>query len=116
MKVPKLICGKGWRALIFPPSVTRPLTDSPCNLEKSEKQEILAKAKHVIDAHLRSQARAACATFQARCTRAFLCASFIDLRMSSMPSSVILLDLHNCAIARTRVLLIWMGDDLRFYA
>ena len=33
-----------------------------------------------------------------------------------MPSSVILFDLHNCAVARTRVLLIWMGDDLPFYA
>jgi hypothetical protein len=42
--------GKGWRASIFPPSATRPIADSPCNLEKSERDEIVAEAKRVIDA------------------------------------------------------------------
>jgi hypothetical protein len=44
--------GKGWRASIFAPNATRPLADSPSNLEKSDKQEIVAQAKRVIDAHL----------------------------------------------------------------
>jgi hypothetical protein len=46
--------GKGWRASIFAPNVMRPLADSPSNLEKSDKKEIVAKAKRVIDAHLTS--------------------------------------------------------------
>ena len=45
--------GRGWRASIFPPSATRPLADSPCNLEKSERNEIVAEAKRVIDARQR---------------------------------------------------------------
>ena len=45
--------GKGFRALIFPPDATRPLPDSPCNLEKGEENEIVAEAKRVIDGHLR---------------------------------------------------------------
>jgi hypothetical protein len=47
------LVGKGWRASIFAPSATRPLTDSPCDLEKRDKHEIVAQAKRVIDAHLR---------------------------------------------------------------
>jgi hypothetical protein len=43
--------GKGWRASIFAPNAMRPLADSPSNLEKSDKKEILAQAKRVIDAH-----------------------------------------------------------------
>ena len=44
--------GKGWRASIFAPQAARPLADSPSNLEKSDKQDILTEAKRVIDAHL----------------------------------------------------------------
>jgi hypothetical protein len=44
--------GKGWRASIFAPHAARPLADSPSNLEKSDKQDILTEAKRVIDAHL----------------------------------------------------------------
>jgi hypothetical protein len=44
--------GKGWRASIFAPSAIRPLADNPSNLEKSDKKEIVAEAKRVIDAHL----------------------------------------------------------------
>jgi hypothetical protein len=44
--------GKGFRASIFPPTATRPLANSPCNLEKSEEIEIVAEAKRLIDAHL----------------------------------------------------------------
>ena len=43
--------GKGWRASIFAPNAMRPLADSPSNLEKSDKKEIVAQAKRVIDAH-----------------------------------------------------------------
>jgi hypothetical protein len=43
--------GKGWRASIFAPNAMRPLADSPSNLEKSDKKEILAQAKRFIDAH-----------------------------------------------------------------
>jgi hypothetical protein len=39
--------GKGWRASIFAPGSTRPLTQSPSNLEK-----IVAEAKRIIDARL----------------------------------------------------------------
>jgi len=44
--------GKGWRAVIFAPGSTRPLADSPSNLEKSRTEEIVAEAKRVIDARL----------------------------------------------------------------
>ena len=37
----------------FMPSAARPLTDSPCNLKKSDKHEIVAEAKRLIDPHLR---------------------------------------------------------------
>ena len=43
---------KGWRASIFMPNATRPLADSPSNLEKSDKKEIVSEAKRVIDTHL----------------------------------------------------------------
>ena len=42
--------GKGWRASIFAPGSTRPLADSPSNLEKSRTEEIVAEAKRIIDA------------------------------------------------------------------
>ena len=44
--------GKGWRASIFAPGTTRPLADSPVNLEKSPTEEIVAQAKRIIDARL----------------------------------------------------------------
>jgi hypothetical protein len=40
--------GKGWRASIFAPNAMRPLADSPSNLEKSDKKEIVAQAKRII--------------------------------------------------------------------
>jgi hypothetical protein len=49
--------GRGWRASIFAPNAMRPLDDSPSNLEKSDKKEIVAQAKRVIDAHLTSASR-----------------------------------------------------------
>lgn len=49
--------GKGWRASIFAPNARRPLTNSPFNLEKSEKEQIVAEAKRIIDAQLGEQAR-----------------------------------------------------------
>ena len=42
--------GKGWRAAIFAPGSTRPLAESPSNLEKSRTEEIVAEAKRIIDA------------------------------------------------------------------
>ena len=47
--------GKGWRALIYSPDSTSARPDSPTNLEKSHKEEIVAEAKRIIDAHLGSQ-------------------------------------------------------------
>jgi hypothetical protein len=44
--------GKGWRASIYSPSSTRPLSNSPTNLEKSRMDEIVDEAKRVIDALL----------------------------------------------------------------
>jgi hypothetical protein len=44
--------GKGWRAAILVPGSTRPLADSPSNLEKSRTEEIVAEAKRLIDARL----------------------------------------------------------------
>jgi hypothetical protein len=46
--------GRGWRASIYAPNATHPLADSPSNLEKSDKNEILTEAKRIIDAHLAS--------------------------------------------------------------
>ena len=42
--------GRGWRAAIFAPGSTRALSDSPSNLEKSSKEEIVAESKRIIDA------------------------------------------------------------------
>jgi hypothetical protein len=42
--------GKGWRASIYSPDSTRPLSNSPTNLEKSTVDEIVDEAKRVIDA------------------------------------------------------------------
>ncbi len=39
------------------PDAIRPLADSPSNLEKSDKNEIVAEAKRIIDAHLGQQGR-----------------------------------------------------------
>ena len=36
--------GKGWRASIFSPGSTSPWPNSPVNLEKSGKEEIVAEA------------------------------------------------------------------------
>ena len=52
-RIEVIAVGKGFRAQIFPPNATRPLADSPCNLEKSEENDIVAEAKRVIDVHLR---------------------------------------------------------------
>ena len=47
--------GKGWRASIFAPGSSRPLPDSPSNLEKSTEKEIIAEAKRIIDTLVSSQ-------------------------------------------------------------
>jgi hypothetical protein len=47
--------GKGWRASIYPPNCNSTLPDSPANLEKSRKDEIVAEAKRIIDKHFASQ-------------------------------------------------------------
>jgi len=44
--------GKGWRALIFSPGSTSAWPESPTNLEKSGKEEIISEAKRIIDVHL----------------------------------------------------------------
>ena len=44
--------GKGWRALIFSSGSTSAWPNSPTNLEKSRKEEIVAEAKRIIDAYL----------------------------------------------------------------
>jgi hypothetical protein len=44
--------GKGWRAMIFPPGSSSALPESPATLEKSSKEEIVAKARKIIDARL----------------------------------------------------------------
>ncbi len=41
--------GKGWRASIYSPGVTSALPDSPTNLEKSGRDEIIAQAKTIVD-------------------------------------------------------------------
>jgi hypothetical protein len=47
--------GKGWRAAIYSPGSTSALPDSPANLEKSRKDEIVAEAKRIIDKQLASR-------------------------------------------------------------
>jgi hypothetical protein len=39
------------------PDAIRPLVNSPSNLEKSDKKEIVAEAKRIIDAHFSQQSR-----------------------------------------------------------
>ena len=41
--------GKGWRASIFSPGSTSPWPNSPVNLEKSSKDEIVAEAKRIVE-------------------------------------------------------------------
>jgi hypothetical protein len=41
---------KGWRVSIYSRGSSSPLRDSPANLEKSPKEDIIARAKQVIDA------------------------------------------------------------------
>jgi len=48
--------GKGWRASIFQPGGNRALADSPSNMEKSSKEEIVAEAKRIVDTRLSSRA------------------------------------------------------------
>lgn len=48
--------GKGWRASIFAPHATRPLADSPSNLEKSDSDFVATEAKRIIDARLKAKA------------------------------------------------------------
>lgn len=47
--------GKGWRARIYPPDSNVTLAESPTMLEKSPKEAIVAKAKNIIDAHLKAK-------------------------------------------------------------
>jgi hypothetical protein len=44
--------GTGWRASIFQPGANCALADSPSNLEKSSKEEIVAEAKQIVDASI----------------------------------------------------------------
>jgi hypothetical protein len=43
---------KGWRAAIYAQGSGAPLLDSPTNLEKSRKEDIIVRAKQIIDARL----------------------------------------------------------------
>jgi hypothetical protein len=43
---------KGWRAAIYSQGSAAPLLDSPTNLEKSRKEDIIVRAKQIIDARL----------------------------------------------------------------
>jgi hypothetical protein len=47
--------GKGWRASIYSGGSASALADSPTNLEKSRKDEIVAEAKRIIDTRLKSR-------------------------------------------------------------
>jgi|SRR6516225_7246236 len=49
--------GKGWRASIYSPDCTSALPDSPTNLEKSRKDEIIAEAKRIIDERFASRSK-----------------------------------------------------------
>jgi hypothetical protein len=44
--------GKGWRVSIYLPGSTCALPDSPSNLEKSSRDEIVAEAKRIIDSRI----------------------------------------------------------------
>ncbi len=43
---------KGWRAAIYSRGSASPLLDSPTNLEKSREEDIIVRAKQIIDARL----------------------------------------------------------------
>jgi hypothetical protein len=45
--------GKGWRVSIYLPGSTCALPDSPTNLEKCSRDEIVAEAKRIIDSRMR---------------------------------------------------------------
>jgi hypothetical protein len=47
--------GKGWRAAIYAPGSSFPLSESPAMLEKSAKEAIVAEAKKIIDERLNRQ-------------------------------------------------------------
>ena len=47
--------GKGWRVSIYSPDSTSALPDSPTNLEKSRKDDIVAEAKRIIDERFASR-------------------------------------------------------------
>jgi hypothetical protein len=47
--------GKGWRAMIFPPGSSSALPESPATLEKSPKEAIVAEARKIVDARLKTQ-------------------------------------------------------------
>jgi hypothetical protein len=44
--------GKGWRAAIYAPGAASPLPESPTVLEKITKEEIVTRAKEIIDGRL----------------------------------------------------------------
>jgi hypothetical protein len=47
--------GKGWRAMIFPPGSSSALPESPATLEKNPKEAIVAEARKIVDARLKTQ-------------------------------------------------------------
>jgi hypothetical protein len=47
--------GKGWRVSIYLPGSTCALPDSPTNLEKCSRDEIVAEAKRIIDSRIRRE-------------------------------------------------------------
>jgi hypothetical protein len=47
--------GKGWRAAIYAPGAASPLPESPAVLETINKEEIITKAKEIVDARLLSR-------------------------------------------------------------
>jgi hypothetical protein len=49
--------GKGWRAAIYAPGSSMPLSESPAMLEKSAKEAIVAEAKKIVDERLDRQIR-----------------------------------------------------------
>ena len=67
--------GRGWRASIFAPNAMRPLDDSPSNLEKSDKKEIVAQAKRVIDRRAGSGNNSLRVKFSDRYSRRFTAGS-----------------------------------------
>ena len=44
--------GRGWRASIYAPGGMSPLPESPALLEKASKEDIVARAKSVVDSIL----------------------------------------------------------------